>query len=306
MHQIYAVDSSDPALGGLDTRTLNERSPYPSDHLPDSLLPTVPNAPLRSSILNTLVGSLGAIALSLSATVEPAAAFSFNSRQSAYDLSFSQPDFADALAAYRITYDTVAERGDLITLDTQLKASAQNFVGLPSGSNTIASVTQSGNVFTHFIVSSGGPGGFEIRYDTPVATAPGGSFVESWLVRSFDGADWDLEFLGGGSNTGLIPPDYELAIAIPGNWSTQGTNPGQLEFRGIQPGYTILDNFSYNPATNLTTFKAVSNRWDGSSPDLNFVLHGGSAQSTPEPGVLLGLAALGGMIVRLRRPRWSR
>jgi len=39
---------------------------------------------------------------------------------------------------------------------------------------------------------------------------------------------------------------------------------------------------------------------------LTFVLHGGSAQSTPEPSVLLGLAALGGMIVRLRRPRWSR
>ncbi|GAB4463382.1 MAG: hypothetical protein OHK0037_15830 [Elainellaceae cyanobacterium] len=256
--------------------------------------------------MSSLLGSLGAIALALCASVESAAAFSFNSRQSVYDLSFGQPDFDDASASYRITYTSEAQRGDLITLDTQLKTNVQNFVGLPSGSNSIASVTQSGNVFTHFIVSSGGPGGFEIRYDTPVATAPGEGFDESWLVRSFDGDAWDLEFLGGGSNTGLIPPDYELAIAIPGNWSAQGTNPGQLEFRGIQPGYTILDNFSYNPATNLTTFKAVNNSWDGSSPDLNFVLHGGTPQKTPEPGILLGLAALGGMIVRWHRPRLSR
>ncbi|MFQ3618016.1 MAG: hypothetical protein SNJ57_06170 [Cyanobacteriota bacterium] len=302
MHKTYAVNSLDPALVRPNELRLNERSPHASDHF----LSIAPNAPQRSGVLTGLLGSLGAIALSLGAGVEAATAFSFNSRQSAYDLSFSQPDFADALAAYRITYTTEAERGELITLDTQLKTSAQNFVGLPSGSNSIASVTQSGNVFTHFIVSNGGPGGFEIRYNTPVATAPGGSFAESWLVRSFDGNAWDLEFLGGGSNTGLIPPAYELAIAIPGNWSAQGTNPGQLEFRGIQSGYTILDNFSYNPATNLTTFKAVNDSWDGSSPDLNFVLHGGTPQATPEPGILLGLAALGGMIVRWRCPRLSR
>ncbi|BAU41540.1 hypothetical protein [Leptolyngbya sp. O-77] len=302
MCRTYAVDASESGSLRLDERRLDERSPHALDHL----LSALPNAALRSGVLGVVLGSMGAIALAFGAGVETAAAFSFNSRQSAYDLSFSQPDFADALASYRITYETDAQRGNLITLDTQLKTNVQNFVGLPSGSNSIASVTQSGNVFTHFIVSSGGPGSFEIRYDTPVATAPGEGFDESWLVRSFDGDAWDLEFLGGGSNTGLIPPDYELAIAIPGNWSTQGTNPGQLEFRGIQPGYTILDNFSYNPATNLTTFKAVNNSWDGSSPDLNFVLHGGTPQTTPEPGILLGLAALGGMIVRWHRPRLSR
>lgn len=296
MYKIYAVDAADPESFRRD-----ERSPHASDNLISAL----PNPALRSGVLGVLLGSVGAIALVLGAGVSPATSFSFNSRQSAYDLSFSQPDFADALASYRITYTTDAERGELITLDTQLKTSVQNFVGLPSGSNSIASVTQSGNVFTHFIVSNGGPGGFEIRYDTPVATAPGGNFNESWLVRSFDGEAWDLEFLGDGSNTGLIPPDYELAIALPGNWSTQGSNPGQLEFRGIGPGYTILDNFSYNPATNLTTFKAVNHRWDGSSPDLNFVLHGRSPQSTPEPGVLMGLAALLGAIFHWRHLRPS-
>lgn len=302
MHQTYAVDSSDPSVVRLGELKPNERSPHRLGNLLDKPLLVVPNAPLRAGVLNPLLVSLGAIALAFGVGVETAAAFSFNSRQSAYDLSFSQPDFTDALASYRITYETDAQRGDLITLDTQLKTSVQNFVGLPSGSNSIASIAQSGNVFTHFIVSNGGPGGFEISYDTPVATAPGGSFADSWLVRSFDGDAWDLEFLGGGSNTGLIPPDYELAIAIPGNWSTQGTNPGQLEFRGIGTGYTILDNFSYDPATNLTTFKAVNNRWDGSSPDLNFVLHGRSPQSTPEPAVLMGLVALIGAIFHWQRP----
>ncbi|GAB4153103.1 MAG: hypothetical protein Fur0046_33010 [Cyanobacteria bacterium J069] len=284
MNKIYVVDFSSNDAPSF-VKFSSGRSPH--------RLPYLPIISFRFSIL----GSLGAIALALTAGLEPAAAFSFNSRQSAYDLSFSQPDFSDASAAYRITYATEAQIGDLITLDTELKTSAQNFVGLTSGSNSIASVGQSGNVFTHFIVSNGGPGGFRVSYDTPVATAPEEGFAASWLVRSFDGADWDLEFLGGGANTGLIPPDYELAIAIPGDWSTKGTNPGQLEFRSIQPGYTILDDFSYSATTGLTTFKAVASDWDGSSPNLNFVLHGKAPQAAPEPGVLIGLTVLAGSIL---------
>lgn len=265
--------------------------------------PSLPN-PMRKMRKNGLL-FLG-IAVALGANMPVANAFSLISRSTNINIRFTDPAFLDANATYLAVATTQANPQDQLALQVELPTYAQNYAFGISGTTTITASSQNLTTYNYQLSSTGGAGMFGWRYTTPVATDPNAGFAESLIVRSNNG-NWDLVFVDAEYTSGALQTTsaFELAIAISGNWSNLGTGANQTEFLQINPGYTIVNNFVYNPASNQTEFRAVSNNWDGSpAAGLSFVLHG-QAQSAavPEPTTVLG-AVFGGMgLYGLRRQK---
>lgn len=262
--------------------------------------PGLPKQMLRNGLL------FFGMAVSLGSNIPAASAFSLISRSTNIDIRFTEPTFLDANAAYLAVATTQANPQDQLALQVELPTYAQNYAFGLSGTTAMTASSQNLTTYNYQLSSSGGIGRFGWKYTTPVATDPNAGFTESLIVRSNNGS-WDLVFVDAEYTSGALQTTtaFELAIAISGNWSSLGAGANQTELLQIKPGYTIVNNFVYNPTSNQTLFRAVSNNWDGSpGAGLSFVLHGsGQAAAVPEPTTVLG-AFLGGLgLYTLRRQK---
>jgi hypothetical protein len=98
---------------------------------------------------------------------------------------------------------------------------------------------------------------------------------------------------------------FDFFVSIPGNWSTFGTSTGQVEFLGLNPHFTISQDFVYDAASDQTTFEAIDTNYVQDSTNVHFILYG-QALAVPEPtsAALLSMGVLAlalGQRVRRRK-----
>ena len=242
------------------------------------------------------------VALPADASVHP------TFRTSLFELEFSDLTFSDASTRYKIMNDWEADAaGDSILLNWNLKTGWTD-ENLYVSSNITNSYFWTGPAQIQQTLQFNDAGdltGESTLSYTTAATAdpqPGGI---SWLTRLTSGPLYGLEFLGGGYQT-LSDTGYPFAlnIRIPGDWSIMGTGTGQTEFLGIDPAWSILDEFVYYPGPDLTVLTAMNAAYSSdvaSTPNAHFILHG--TETIPTPGAIL-LTSLGaGLVGWLRRRR---
>jgi hypothetical protein len=146
-------------------------------------------------------------------------------------------------------------------------------------------------------ISSGPDGGsFQFGYQTQNGPDLNASWTESGVASGHK----VLTFSGGGTNLDDVGAPYDLLVAISGNWSTAGTDTGDHTFLGIDPSFTVTQDFVYNAGLNETFFQAHAT-YDGVDPGLTFNLVG---QAVPEPASwAMMLVGFGGLGVAMRSRR---
>jgi hypothetical protein len=145
-------------------------------------------------------------------------------------------------------------------------------------------------------INGGANGGsFQFGYQTN----NGPDFTASWTQNAIAFGHHVLSFSGGGTNLDDVGQPYDLLVAISGNWSTAGTATGDHTFLGIDPSFTVIQDFVYDSGLNETFFTAHAT-YTGNNPNLAFDLVG---PPVPEPAtwslLILGFGAIG-MIGRRR------
>ena len=236
------------------------------------------------------------------------AGFSFTSRSSNYDITYTKSDFSDAVASYTtIVHGYSSVSGETTPLQVFPQTGAQGFAwtggngfaisnvntsGIPSGNGATATLTST--------ATSTSPGLYTISYNTPIAT----NFNQSWIVSVLSGSQKSLEFQGGGSGLVDNTGSFNLTVNIGGNWSSLGTGPGQTNYLGINPAWTVDSLFVFNSVTNQTVFSAHINPYSGNDPNLDFVLVGTAA--VPEPTSAICLLLGSGAMLVLGRYRYRR
>lgn len=254
-----------------------------------------------------------ALALALAASATPAAlaALSSDYRVSVYSISFSDLSFANASARYDVHLDMSGQDGDqVLGYAPTVRTGQSNFswtAGVYSGTSdaflTVSNVVDpgaSGSSKGDLAMVGGTRGAYDFGYDTAAA-----DLTSSFVQRGSAAGRYTLDFHGGGN--GLVDAGnlFVLVVFVQGDWT--GTNASQLQVLGLNPAFSVSDNFSsYNAGLNATVF-AASAISDGSAafgPDLQFRLTG-DVSPVPEPGsaVLLGVGLLLIGVWRRRVPR---
>jgi len=101
-----------------------------------------------------------------------------------------------------------------------------------------------------------------------------------------------LNFDVGGFDDTSFTFGYYTYVYLPGDWTTQGTGPGDYIYHGVAAGFST-PTFTYDPSSNTTTVFTYDPGFtgNGTGPALQFTLVG-----TPEPAtwvmMLLGFASL--------------
>lgn len=230
-----------------------------------------------------------------------------DSRLSSYRLHGLAGSFAAAIADYSIDVTGGADEATSVTQNFQTKLLNADF-SVTGGGVFSAAVQSRDAALTVFDIVTAPlvpgvlePGAVSLFYRTPASTA----FDRSWIVRGFEPAAALLHFVGGGS--GFVPfplgddgvdriGSFSLLVELEGDWSSIGTAPGQLEFRGIDPAWSIDEFFVYHAAAGVTRFAASNPAYGEAdalavrSPNLDFVLRL-PGRFLPEPGAVWLLAA---------------
>jgi len=148
------------------------------------------------------------------------------------------------------------------------------------------------------------PASERISYRAAVTGTTNLTITQSWNVRtspsmttgvSSNGLHY-LEFTG--NNDGFLKSGgvFDYSVTLPGNWSTQGTSTGDSELVGLNPEFSVTQDFIFDPVNDTTTLEVLNTDYDLSQPNLalDFMVFG-SPVSEPLPSALLlaGLGALG-------------
>ena len=240
----------------------------------------------------------GAIAV-LAVDSAPAYALSLVTSTADFEITFTDLTFADATIAYTQIGQLQGVAGDAMNFEVSTLPTAQNYTFATSGRVTSELTAQVANLYRYQLVSTGGTSEYRYRYSIPIASDANSRFLQD------DGWKLGFGFNPIASQFSFQNTVFTLAVLISGNWSSQGTNPGQVQFLGMNPNYTLNNNFVYNPQTNQTLFSISSNNWDGTSADVGFILNGqgAAAAAVPEPTTMLGvgLGAIALSALRLKK-----
>jgi len=248
---------------------------------------------LPYSIGVLLAGAVAAVGIE----VTPAHAFSLVSSEASFNLTFNDPNFADASVSYLQVGRLQSSPGDAANLSVTILPSAQDY-GFAGADMSFALLSQNNNVYTYGLSSQGVPSAYQYGYTIPIATEPGARFFENGTWRLAFGFNPIATLFS--SSTTL----FNYSVLISGNWSTFGIEPGQVEFSGVGSNYSVNSNFVYNPQTNQTLLRVGSDNWDGTSAEIGFILTGPrETAAVPEPATLLGIALGGAGLAKLRSRR---
>lgn len=253
---------------------------------------------------------LAGLLLAVGASVAQAA-LTFDYRVSVYWVSFADLGFTSANARYDVHVDVSGQDGDQLTgYAPSVRAGQVGFSWTPgtySGSSdaflTVSNISDpgsSGSASADLALSGGTRGAYDFGYDTPAA-----DLASSFVQVGAAGGRRVLDFRGGGSGLLDAGSPFVLVVFAQGDWT--GANAAQLQLLGINPAFSITDNFStYNAGLDATVFAASAFSDGGTAfgPDLQFRLLGDALPvSEPQPAVLLGAGLLVVGVISRRRVR---
>jgi hypothetical protein len=238
--------------------------------------------------------TVSALALCCAATVH-AQSLNFIERDNTFNVTFSNQMFTGAYLNGDIAQYWSGPMGSYF---------GENF-GIPSGFNLTSwtgdsnvgvsgVVTTPGN-FSGTVTSLTGQNGWTNAYISgPSNSSP--SFFSTGVQNGFFVLDLKSNSFGG---VAIGDPFYWNAT-FSGDWSSQGTGVGQSELLSYNPDWTIVDDFTYDSGTNLTTL-TLEDAYDGSGPGVSLQLNGASASAVPGPAAVAPFGI--GLLSLLRRRR---
>jgi PEP-CTERM motif len=214
------------------------------------------------------------------------------SRTSDYEVTWSNSAFADTSALYAGSYafGPIAFSNYDFSLYL-LSSNAQNLIYYYGGGVTISPSTAPSTPYTspETILISGNADGFW-GFSYNIAAGPGLPVTYGRLgelaTLNFD--------VGGFDDTGFTF-GYYTYVYLPGDWTTQGTGPGDYVYHSVAGGFST-PTFTYDASSNATTVFTYDPSFtgDGTGPALRFTLVGTVA---PEPAtwamLLFGFVSLG-------------
>ena len=157
------------------------------------------------------------------------------------------------------------------------------------------------------------PASGSVSYRAAITGTHNLSITQSWNVSnsasmqrgvSSDGLH-TLEFIG--NNDGFLKAGgvFDYAVTLPGNWSTRGTATGDSELLGVNPEFTVAQDFVYDRASNTTTLEVLDTNYDLSHPNvgLDFIVFGSPVSEPMSPSLLLAGVGVLGWMSRRRQAR---
>jgi hypothetical protein len=218
-------------------------------------------------------------------------------RDTTFTIAFASDTFSDASVFYNnnmtVNYDGTGPTTE---------PSAVNFLSsLVPGTFSLsgnATLTGGGPPPSTVDLSIGAPG-WGFSYTADASTTPGQSFLT--LGESGGLATLNLSASSSGllDNGGL----FTVEVFIPGNFSVSGTGTGDHMFNGLDPGFSIAQNFVYNSVIDETIFAVSDPNYQGQSVGLNFTLYGAAVVPEPATGALMGMGILAVAFAARRRRR---
>lgn len=241
-------------------------------------------------------------ALALPAAAAPLSNANIYQRTTTHTISFADMSFAGASAARADRMDVAADVGD---------SGVFSVTGFRPG--FAISVSAGAGVDISNLMPADAAG--VVRYTTTIAGAQDQNFTQSWTITASttgtgtltlgisDGGLQYLEFFG--RNQGFLSQGgrFDYSVSMPGDWSRPGTESGQVQFLGVNPGFTITQDFEYDALTDLTTVRIVNGSYDYARPstDLHFILWGQPVPEVPTLALLgVGLVVLAWRSQRIR------
>jgi len=218
------------------------------------------------------------------------------SRISDFNVAFSNPTFSDASVSAAIVFNMPAQAPFTKKITRTYPSGATNLTFNDSGGITQTEGTPTGGKVPFTITGDGAAGTFGFDYD--LAASKSGPLLT--LGRSGDLST--LTFDRSGTVNAFTPFDFEISVALPGNWTHAGTSTGDYELLGEGPGFST-PQFVFNPNTDTTLVTTSNPTYGGTTPGgLDFTLFGAPV---PEPGVwammLVGMGGLGAALRSRRR-----
>lgn len=206
--------------------------------------------------------------------------------------------FTDATGLFTTsTFLNAGALGDSYTILDSTYAHAPNSVAVSADPGiTVGSVTDTGNLVN-----------YAVTFNDPAVSSGYTTYshafdytAQSPMARIVNGSNQSILDIHSGytqrAQTGSVT---EVFMTFTGDWSGVGTGNGQHQLGFVDPFLTVINDFTYDPITNKTTFYASNfNSFNGAFNEVDVQLFGATA-AVPEPATMSVLAVAG--IAALRR-----
>lgn len=237
---------------------------------------------------------LGLAALSVAGS---AGAQVLEERDLTFQLSYSDAAFDNASLNRTVELKYLAQAPFTASIITGLNPGGHNFSTFAGGGLSIVSDTGT-NPHVIGVASDGTAGDFGFSYDFPPNSGAGSPFQ-----LGVTGGKPTLSFDFNGVAVGFNTHVSTVTAILPGDWSQAGTASGDHQFLGVNPAFTLTEDFVYDPGRNITVVQAIDPTYvSGQQINLEFNLFGGAI---PEPATwalaVLGVGFAGAALRRRRK-----
>lgn len=247
----------------------------------------------RSALISASIAALSIVSLNAGS----ASAAIFSQRDTTYYIDVSG-GLNSAVTQYDNTITLPAGGTNAIGTSLNFRVGATGtYISTTGGVATTMSPPAFGTpVIFGDITNDGSGGAFKFGYQT----TNGPDFATSWTKSEVMFGHNVLHFNGGG--TGFLDAGgiFVDNIFITGDWSGLGTNSGNHTGLTFSSGYSVINDFVYDPMNNWTLLTISTGAFDGLNPGIDFFLIGSSAVPEPSTWALM-LAGFGLVGATLRR-----